>query len=209
MFEESRSGYGIFMWNSPERRSNRYGYFFLAADTYSGSVTVVPDLDDLAPLVGKRVEISCRVLDDRDSGHTGDIALGITPSRPGLFEVIELGVGVLDFKSESKEIGLRPGDGRSEFWIDPRILYRLHDQTVTLLIQTTEAAFTAAPKLKTPAVSVISHGDGTFQYKGVEPADTDKLLPRITPLGDDAFLVNHNYRVGDWVKLVRSPKREI
>jgi hypothetical protein len=42
---------------------------------------------------------------------------------------------------------LRPGDPRDELWIDPRKLYRLHDQTVELLIEETEDAFSSVAVL--------------------------------------------------------------
>jgi hypothetical protein len=66
-------------------------------------------------------------------------------------------------------IGIVPGDGRSELWLDPRILYVLHDQTVELLIeQTADPESAPSPLLDRPVEDgVIMNADGeTMQIRG-------------------------------------------
>ena len=125
-------GQGVFGWDGEERRSNRYGSFNLL---HSNCKVSIP-----TKLYGKRVRITCKVLKSRKSKHIGDLFLGIGPTQPEVGEVIELGVGVLhtepcDWDERGNPtIILKPEDGRRELWIDPRKLYRLHDQTVEVFI---------------------------------------------------------------------------
>lgn len=37
--------------------------------------------------------------------------------------------------AEGDAVGLRPLDGRETDWLDPHVLYRLHDQTVALRLE--------------------------------------------------------------------------
>jgi hypothetical protein len=50
---------------------------------------------------------------------------------------------------------LAPSDGRETFWMDPRKLYRLHDQTVDVLVEETADEFTVAPDLKASEPGVV------------------------------------------------------
>jgi hypothetical protein len=79
------------------------------------------------------------VVETRQSGHLGDWFHGIGPTTPEQGEIILLGEGA--FFSEKSEdlgclqVGLRPADKRQEFWLDPKALYRAHDQTVELYFE--------------------------------------------------------------------------
>jgi hypothetical protein len=188
-------GYGIFMWTSHERRSNRYGAFYLATQNYDETVTVKADLhDDLNALVGKRVKVSCRVLANRVSGHVGDLFLNIFPTTPELGEIVELGVATLALEPTDggeMQIVMVPNDQREELWIDPRLLYHLHDQTVGLYVRETDEPFSPVPVLdeRAPDGAKIV-GAGTFQTKRT-PLPQDVLVePVITPLGDGLFEVS-------------------
>lgn len=68
-------GHGIFMWDGIERRTNRYGAFFLARTTYDENVKVDTtfNLEVLRPLLSKRVKVVCIVRESRESGHAGDL----------------------------------------------------------------------------------------------------------------------------------------
>jgi len=77
------------------------------------------------------------VKETRPSGHVGDFFRGLQPSTPKIGERIELGTGTI-FYDDHETIGLRPDDGRDRDWLDPRKLYRLHDQTVELYFVATE-----------------------------------------------------------------------
>jgi len=196
MSELERCGFGIFGWNGAERRSDRYGAFVLDRSPFSGTESVAAHLDmgALQKLVGKRVRVTCKVLRTRDSGHIGDMFLGIKPTRPNEGDVIDLGVGTLRLEDAGfhslTAIVLEPCDGRHNFWIDPRTLYKLHDQTVDVFVEPTEDPFTPAPDLEAQAeAEVIDTGDGAFQAKGT-PEGVPLTIPAdIERLGDGLFIV--------------------
>jgi hypothetical protein len=85
----------------------------------------------------------------------GDLYHNIAPSQPRTGEVIELGVGRLfvevhragAFTPELVTYGIQPADDRETLWFDPRRLYRLHNQTVTLFAERTADADLDAPTL--------------------------------------------------------------
>ena len=112
---------GIFMWSSPERRSQRYGFIYMDSSNFDQTITVAPTLDMelLRALTGKRVRLSVKVVESRKSGHLGDAALNIKPRRPKDGRVFELGIGTLAIKddpvsaSDMMSFGLMPGDGRA------------------------------------------------------------------------------------------------
>lgn len=178
-------GYGIFMWMPMERRSNRYGAFFLAASTYDESVKVAPHIDEseLTKLLTKRVRVTCKVVESRESGHCGDSFLEIVPSKPEVGEVVDLGVAML-FMAKTPEgdtqVVMKPGDDRTDLWIDPRKLYRLHDQTVHLYVEPTEDDFTPAADLKLNGTGSVVVEPGAYQTKKAPlptrgPVETETL----------------------------------
>ncbi len=195
-----RIAFGIFTWAATERRSQRYGYFYPDYTNWAENMLqqVKPeiDLEGMSPLLGQRVRITVNVLEARESGHAGDRAIGIFPSMPEAGQIIDIGVGVLDLLQLDYwtpcgwAIGLQPGDGREEYWIDPAILYRLHDQTVEIYAEVTTDDFSPVPtvdrKVKT---GVIDNGDGTIQYVGPPAPQGLRVLPNFTPLGDGMFSV--------------------
>lgn len=194
---------GVFGWSREERCTNRYGKFEFRTEPYDGGVVadVSYDVDAMEALVGNKVRLVARVTATRKSGHCGDLYLGIKPSTPKLGEEIELGVGTLLIEAGDDtdcRIGLKPSDGREEFWIDPRILYRLHDQTVELLAEKTDAEFSPAPKIETPKEepSAIFMEDGYFQVKGVLPNERLGIEMPFEKLGEGLFQ-SRDPRVGE------------
>ena len=148
-------GHGIFSWSGDERRSDRYGSFILLDAPYGKAACLVPtyNLDLAQKLEGKRVRIVVKVIEPRMSGHAGDLFLGIFPSTPEAGEMVVLGVGIFSVQPDGQDeqinsTVLAPGDGREVFWIDPRKLYRLHDQTVDVWVEETTEAVSPAPNLK-------------------------------------------------------------
>lgn len=186
---KSATGYGQFTWDGEERRSNRYGSFVL--DNLSDPIDPATlDLASLEQMRARRVKIACKVVKTRPSHHVGDLFLGIQPSTPEVGEVITLGVGGLvvepcDWAPHKVALVLAPEDHRPGLWMDPRLLYRLHDQTVEMLVEETDEPCSAAPNLSTDAIAegARSNGDNSFQVKGALPADGDTVAPRIEPLG--------------------------
>jgi len=127
-------GTGILSWPSAERISGRYGCMNLRRDLN----------DDFFIKLKRNLSGRCGTLvavvkETRSSGHVGDFFRGLRPSTPKIGERIELGTGTI-FYDDHKTIGLRPGDGRGSDWLDPRKLYRLHDQTIKLYFVETEKA---------------------------------------------------------------------
>jgi len=137
---------GIFMWDSSERRSDRYGRFYCGSETYSAKDKVLPTFESEAAkaLMGKRVRITVEVVAARESGHIGDIFHGISPMKPEKGDIIDLGVGTFDVGrnyNDDPDIGLCPNDGRGNWWINPHQLFKLHDQTVKVFVEETQDEF--------------------------------------------------------------------
>lgn len=190
-------GSGIFTWCSSERRSGRYGAFFLAPSDFEERVQrdVRLDVDALLALEGRNVRIALRILESRSSGHAGDQFLRVFPGTPpDVGSVIELAVGRLlladhrhhDVRYHPTQVGIgtAPSDGRAELWLDPRVLYVLHDQTVELLIAETANSESAPSPLLDQRVEdgVIVNADGeTLQFRGegFEACDSVRILPDV------------------------------
>lgn len=199
-------GHGVFGWNSAERRSNRYGAIHLSDSPYSEVKACKSYLHSELLPVGKRVRITATVVEARDSGHVGDLFLCIQPSRPEVGEEVDLGVGVLATEEGwdgTPSLVLQPNDGRTDLWIDPRKLYRLHDQTVDLYIEETEDAFSEAPELSCGEPDgVISTGDGdnSLQVKRISEdrlqSGKMKVFPKPERLGDGLFSLDFSPQKG-------------
>lgn len=198
-------GTGVLSWDGSERRTDRYGAIVLDHGTYPGERVCEArlDLPALEALLHKRVRLVAVVLAARPSGHIGDLSHGIFPSQPDVGERVELGVGELDFETLEWSppviaIALEPRDKRDvltreTFWMDPRKLYRLHDQTVELFAEETSDPLHAAPNLKKAKAGAVGavEEEGSIQLKGIDP-HTEKIrtVPAVVPLGDGAFVVS-------------------
>ena len=195
---EMKVASGILNWDSGERRSNRYGFIFLDRAPFEGlaRAKVLVDRELLERHRGARVHLTVKITKGRVSTHVGDAALGIRPPReaPRAGSVIDLGVGILAvepayFDAQLTTIGLVPGDGRSELWLDPRKLYILHDQTVDVFIEPTTDDFTPAPDLPCATAGVFDNGDGeSLQVK--KTGDSIALEPVIEKLGQGMFAIS-------------------
>jgi len=129
-------GRGKFGWERAERVSNRYGSFSLYG---GGKATPLSEQRRNAePFDTKMVRVVARVEATRQSHHIGDLFLGISPSTPKVGEEMEVAVGTLyveDGPDQTLNFVIEPNDGREELWIDPKVLYRLHDQTVIVFME--------------------------------------------------------------------------
>ena len=155
--------------------------------------------------------MTCKVIAARDSDHVGDHFYGIIPTTPDVGEVIDLGVGTFRLglipqyaEDQSISMGLEPGDGRQELWIDPRLLYRIHDQTVEVHVEETDEDFTPFCGLRQiRADGVVANGDGSFQSK------TDAIegvIPRAVQMGDGLFFLSTNFYRGEDVVVKKSER---
>ena len=186
---------GIFMWNSPERRTGRYGYFFAANSTFDENYQTPIYFDSklAEELQGKRVKIQVLVKETRPSGHAGDAFLNLKPVTPEVGEEIILGVGTFTIMKDNASptgiaIGLKPSDRRHENWIDPRNFYRLHDQTVEIYIEETNEPETLAPVLSVRAdTGAILNEDGSFQVRTKKDTTGVWIKPNVISHGGGLF----------------------
>lgn len=190
-------GFGVLTWDRDERVSNRYGSVALVTAPYDSEDVCTRDLalSEMAGLVGERVRLWAVVTETRKSGHIGDLFLGVEPSTPEVGEAIELGVGLFALERSSWDIStpnivLVPGDDRAELWMDPRKLYRAHDQTVELHAEVTDADFTPKAELECEDPGCVSTGeaDGSLQNKKI--ADPRRVCPVPERIGDGLFVID-------------------
>ena len=196
-------GHGVFAWNGEERRSDRYGAFVMSDSPYASKPAAKAKTNQtlLNSLVGKRVRLVAKVIENRESGHLGDLFHKISPTKPEVGEEIDLGVGTLLTEPSWEEgtpcIILKPGDGRPTLWLDPRKLYRLHDQTVDLYVEETTDPFSEAPDLtlkEDPGVLDSGESDRSLQVKQV-PLPT-KVAPVFEEVGDGMFIMDWTPKKG-------------
>jgi hypothetical protein len=129
-------GTGTFGWHRFERQSDRYGTVGLwddndlAADYVEG-IKKVP--------LGTRGALRAEVLEQRESGHIGDLARGIdTRQRVDEGNVVTLGEGtfIRENYARGTYAGVQPYEPRDTDWLDPKLLYQLHDSEVRLFFET-------------------------------------------------------------------------
>jgi hypothetical protein len=126
-------GTGVLSWPRNERVSDRYGTVMLMTDAGARAQYINP----ASPPVGQRGSLVAEVVETRQSDHIGDAFRGLHPETPEIGDRIELGSGT--FFTEPTDfgavlMGLSPDDGRTSDWLDPKALYRVHNQTVRLLL---------------------------------------------------------------------------
>lgn len=183
-----RLGKGIFTWEGAERRSNRYGSFSLWETDYASTASCVVEWasDAAKALASKKVRLFAHILEVRESGHIGDLFLSIFPSTPDVGEIIEIGIGTFIPGEGIYLVTLQPSDGRGDLWIDPRILYRLHDQTVEIFAEETDLDEYPRPDLSV-SEGARSCGDGDVQVRGEQYSSGVAIRPTILQLGDGLF----------------------
>lgn len=203
-------GVGVFGWDSDDRRSDRYGGIHLGPKTFDGiGDEVSVDRGVIESLRGRRVRLVCSVKSSRRSGHLGDVFHGFFPKTPRVGEEVDLGVGVLDVGPSYDEYPymlLRPGDGRTTWWMDPRKLYRLHDQTVELFAEETTDDFSRLPEGwigDGGEPLACDNGDGTYQLKNVEAGDEVVIHPRVKSLGDGMFMFDRHPGRGEQLEVTK------
>ena len=194
-------GQGILTWDRYERKFNRYGSVALQGATYYEDARAQCGWfeEPLERLTGKRVRLTATVLESRKSRHVGDTFLHVFPTQPTVGEVIDFGIGILEPTSNAEDdriVMLRPEDGRQMLWIDPRKLYRAHDQTVLLFAEETEQPCSAAPTgFDTADSGAEDLGGGAFQVKLVDESAVS-FAPETKSLGDGMFSISFPSRKG-------------
>lgn len=136
-------GTGVLTWNGVERRGDRYGAVYLIPEKHN-SFTREPSPSQVKTQEvheGERGVLVALVKETRESTHIGDLFHGLYPETPEVGERILLGTGTLFFEpvpAGGVQVGLRPDDRRLSFWLNPRMLYRAHEQTVQLIFEQDE-----------------------------------------------------------------------
>lgn len=127
MSKRTLIGCGRLGWYGSERRDDRYGTVRLF-NSYEEDIPI-SNIDSLSGN-GKLI---VKINKTRQSNHIGDFFRGFSPTTPKLHEEIILGEGELFF--EDGAVGLKPKDGRETDWLNPKMLYRAHDQEVSLYFE--------------------------------------------------------------------------
>lgn len=132
-------GTGILNWSRSERVTDRYGTVHLTqeamVDPMNGNLGYVPM--DTRPYVHKHGNLVAIVKQNRHTPHCGDLFRGIYPPDPpvAIGTQLTLGSGTL-FEEINDDggfcVGLKPDKKRDSDWLDPEVLYQLHNQTVEL-----------------------------------------------------------------------------
>lgn len=200
-------GRGIVSWEKDERISSRYGSFILIDSNYNRTVKAdrVIDEEAVQSLDGLRVRVTVVAKEVRKSGHIGDSFLKIRPTTPEVGEEIDLGVGVFRIGKGwdgQQTFELHPGDGRSDLWIDPRKLYRCHDQTVEVYFEETEDDFTEPTWEKEilqqeedGALGVEMEVDGVVQTViQMKRTKVEDIKPKITHIEPGLFVMEPGIR---------------
>lgn len=196
---------GVFGWGKYERQSKEYGYVAVEPTGYGDKAKcgIEPYFDTalLNSLIGKRVRLTALVRECRQSEHVGDLYLyypGTTdpllPIQPEKNEVIEIGVGPLQFKLDDQfknpMFGVNTTGGK--FQMDPEQLYKLHDQTVDLYIEETDAPLTPSTRMEWDRDGTCGTmtGDGCIQLNTVvTEADVIRAKADFKSHGDGLFSI--------------------
>jgi hypothetical protein len=192
-----RIAHGVFGWDGFERRSNRYGVFHIAAAPCDGPPLAQVDIayEKLDEFQGKRVRVVCRVVETRQSKHIGDLFLGIRPTTPEVGEEIDLGAFIFSTTvgyDGKPDFVLKPTDSREELWINPHKLYRLHDQTVDVLIEetTNESEVQVTFDVEAEKAMPTGEGDGGLQMKTKSRKAEDlRIRPKFEKIGEGTFIM--------------------
>lgn len=115
--------------------SDRYGTVILLSvpGPASTGMALATGLD------GQYGRLVASVTETRQSQHIGDLFRGLAPprsdeDRAAIGQEYTLGEGTVFYEDAegSPVIGLRPDEDRAADWLDPTILYLLHEQSVVL-----------------------------------------------------------------------------
>lgn len=136
-------GAGRLTWSPVERQSDRYGAVWLMPDREEcNSLSPGPFpsciLETAQKLENQHGTLYAEIKAVRTSTHVGDLARGFSPETPEIGEKITLGTGFLFtgiIPKTGLTVGIRPTYGRPKDWLEPRALYRCHEQTLGLFFK--------------------------------------------------------------------------
>lgn len=122
-------GMGKLNWRRHERVGDRYGSICLMHEEGEGTFDL-PKFQGYGKLIAE-------IITNRESMHIGDMFHGFFPTKPEIGEIIELGEGTIFYDRDEygDMVGLKPKDDRDTLWLNPKALYRCHEQTVDLYFE--------------------------------------------------------------------------
>lgn len=133
-------GRGMLTWPRYERVGDRYGTVGLQSGDDPLVASGMADARDVrlhreVP-EGTWCQLVAIVIQTRDSDHIGDLFRGFSPSTPLVDDEFVLGEGAVFYSDLDgwDLVGLRPEPDRTTDWLDPEQLYRVHSQTVELVL---------------------------------------------------------------------------
>lgn len=211
-------GQGVFSWERTERVTKRYGSFGVTPsgnNPRNRSETNFLNVSALLDLEFHRVKITAKVIGLGESEHLGDLYVvdpttgqPIKPSTPKLNEEFVLGVGVLRLMPTDQDftgkffIGIQPENMREMFWMDPRTLYQLHEQTVQLFVEKSDEPELPQTSLvwKSEATVTVTEVDNKIVNFQMNKTSGNRIPPKFESLGDGLFVLRpqiENAKVGD------------
>jgi hypothetical protein len=126
---------GILSWPRFERVTDRYGTVMIGESLDGVKDTARPHCKTFTVPAGEHGALCAEVLESRASRHIGDIVRGFYPHQTPRGSIRLLGRGRLFTETTedgSQTVGVQPDDGRESDWMNPRVLYDLHEHTVRL-----------------------------------------------------------------------------
>lgn len=147
-------GTGHLTWEMVERQSGRYGTVELTPPTElgDGGAASQGEGEDVFVALTSNISgygrLSARIISPRESQHVGDRIRGFAPSFPNADELIVLGEGEAHYDTGYNGcmcFGVKPLNGRRNFWMSPENMFRCHSSVVELLWESLEAPTNVVP----------------------------------------------------------------
>ena len=195
-------GQGTITWDGYERRSDRYGTVALCSTQYKGGDVGSWELDveTIKAHLGTEGVLLAIPTKTRQSDHAGDRRRKIFPSIPVIGEEIPLGQGVLFMEPNhggwgSESVGVEPTDGRTRDFMNPKALYRVHEQTVELyFIPGGEMPPYEPGASNEGTVTTGSDEDGGFyQIKSSLREPKGRIQPQARKISDELFVMGETW----------------
>lgn len=132
-------GIGVLTWDGEERRSDRYGSVMIldphaphAHNAARGATARFMHFVAEDRIIGVSGTLAVEVIEVRESEHVGDLFRGFRPGGAVVGETLTLGHGKLFKNAWGSSMGVEPADGRDADWLNPKLLYRVHECVVRL-----------------------------------------------------------------------------
>lgn len=194
---------GVLTWCGSERRSDRYGSVMIldpavphTHGSLGGATAKALPLAVPPEIIDAFGTLKAEVIEVRESEHIGDLFRGLRPGGAQVGETLVLGTGRLFKKPKvtSPQVGVNPGDGRDADWLNPTMLYRVHECVVRLTFTPGDTDLLVPPipdrvTLKEMIAARIFDYEGSEDYERPNEADAYAVAASIVELLDGADLL--------------------